>query len=106
MPPSIKRIEIDTTMEIETYLQSFCVSQNIFSTEPWERSSLKFDINIHCNEFTINVGLRIADLYSLYVKENDIEIFGLLHWIKLLWVMTEYIVERGNPISEKCSITC
>ena len=54
-----KRIEIDTTMEIETYLQSFCVSQNIFSTQPWERSSLKFDINLHCNEFTINVGLRI-----------------------------------------------
>jgi len=78
LPPSIKRIEIDTTMEMETYLQSFCVSQNIFSTEPWERSSLKFDINIHCNEFTINVGLRI-DLYSLYVNENGIEIFGLLH---------------------------
>lgn len=112
MPPSIKRIEIDTTMEIETYLQSFCVSQNIFSTQPWERSSLKFDINLHCNEFTINVGLRIMknnfqmDLYSFYVKEDSIEIFGLLHWIKVLWVMTEYMVERGNPISEKCSITC
>ena len=72
----------------------------------------KFDINLHCNEFTINVGLRIMknnfqmDLYSFYVKEDSIEIFGLLHWIKLLWVMTEYMVERGNPISEKCSITC